>query len=337
MRRLSLILTVLLTLTACNSDPAVECMADVTPLNLSIPTHFPIMDIPADNPMTEEGVRLGRMLYHDPILSQGGPRNGLSCSSCHSQAQSFSLSGQSVSVLPHVNLGWSNTFLWDGKVQGTLEDVMRFEVEEFFATDLDLLRQHPSYPALFRSAFGECDITVENTSKALAQWFRRLYSADSRYDRYARHMLQMNDAELRGMVIFLTEKGDCFHCHMPPLFSDNMFHNIGLDSLPAGADRGRYNVTLSTNDMGLLKTPTLRNVSVTAPYMHDGRFATLEEVVEHYNSGVKRPVTVDPIMTKPGKEYGLGLSEQEKADLVAFLLALTDESFLTDTALSPPF
>jgi cytochrome c peroxidase len=327
----------LLAATGCVKDPDAGCTGDAAPLQLAVPAQFPVMPVPTDNPMTEEGVALGRMLYYDPLLSQGGPRNGLACASCHFQEQSFSLSGQGVAVLPHVNLGWNTAFLWNGKVEGTLEDIMRFEVVEFFATDLRLLRNHPQYPALFRKAFGECDITTENASKALAQWFRRLISADSRYDRYARHELQLNDAELRGMVIFLTEKGDCFHCHMPPLFTDNSFRNIGLDSLVEGLHRGRYNVTQRQTDMGLFKTPTLRNVALTAPYMHDGRFATLEEVVEHYNSGVRRPVNVDPIMTKPGKEYGLGLSEQEKADLVAFLHALTDETFVTDTALSSPF
>ncbi|MCF8258355.1 MAG: cytochrome-c peroxidase [Flavobacteriales bacterium] len=327
----------LLLMAGCTEEPADQCMADATPLQLGIPDHFPIMDIPADNPLTEQGVALGRRLYHDPLLSQGGPQNGRSCSSCHFQPGGFSLSGPGMSVLPHVNLGWNDVFLWEGKVEGQLEDIMRFEVEEFFQSDLELLRSDPVYPEMFRKAFGECEITTELVTKAMAQWFRRLVSTNNRYDRYATYQLQLTDAELRGMTIFLTEKGDCFHCHIPPLFTDNSFHNNGIDSLVEGEDRGRYNVTHHTTDLGLFKTPTLRNVALTAPYMHDGRFATLEEVVEHYNSGVRRPANVDPIMTKPGKEYGLGLTEQDKADLVAFLTALSDETFISDTALSSPF
>ena len=184
---------------------------------------------------------------------------------------------------------------------------------------------------------GTCDITSKDVAYALAQWFRRLYSADSRYDRYMRHELQLTDSELRGMVIFLTEKGDCFHCHIPPLFTDNGFHNIGLDSVFTGMHIGRQGVTGLPSDRGLFKTPTLRNAAVRGQFMHDGRFVSLEQVIEHYDSGVLRSSTVDPIMTKPGKEYGLQLSAQDRADLLAFLLALTDETFLSDTSLASPF
>lgn len=139
------------------------------------------------------------------------------------------------------------------------------------------------------------------------------------------------------MMIFITERGDCFHCHGLPLMTDNGFHNIGLDSVFTGADLGRFLVTGEASDKGAFKAPTLRNVALTAPYMHDGRFQTLEEVVEHYNSGVKPSPSLDAIMTKPGQVTELGLVPEEKADLVAFLRTLTDEPFVTDTALASPF
>jgi cytochrome c peroxidase len=240
-------------------------------------------------------------------------------------------------VLPHVNLGWSTNFLWRGQVQGQLEDVMRFEVEEFFQADPAVLQAHPAYPGLFQAAFGSSTITREAIGKALAQWFRSMISANSRFDQYLRQETAFTPSELNGMVLYLTEAGDCFHCHGLPLLTDNGFHNIGLDSLFAGNDQGRFLETGNTTDIGAFKTPTLRNIALTAPYMHDGRFATLEEVVEHYNSGVLPSPSLDPIMTKPGKENGLNLSPQEKADLVAFLHTFTDATFVSDTALASPF
>ena len=132
-------------------------------------------------------------------------------------------------------------------------------------------------------------------------------------------------------MIFMTERGDCFHCHGNPLFTSNDFRNNGLDCTPQGANSGRYLVTGNANDIGKFSVPTLRNVELTAPYMHDGRYATLEEVVEFYNSGVcMTSPNIDPIMTKPAKEYGLNLWPWEKEDLVNFLKTLTDTTFINN-------
>jgi cytochrome c peroxidase len=336
-------LALLLLLAACKRDPGEQVppsTAATTPVEFDLPWYFPQMEIPADNPTTREGIALGRMLYYDTLLSAGGPRAGRSCSSCHSQALGFTVPGSPPgfsNALPHVNLGWSKNFLWRGQVHGTLEDIMRFEVEEFFAVDVDLLRNHPEYPQRFRKALGTTSITQADVGKALAQWFRSLISSNSRMDRYLRYEVALTPSELNGMVLYLTEAGDCFHCHGLPLLTDNAFHNIGLDSVFTGSNQGRFLETGDPADLGAFKTPTLRNIALTAPYMHDGRFATLEEVVEHYNSGVKHAPSLDPIMTKPGKETGLHLSPQEKADLVAFLNTFTDPVFISDTALASPF
>ena len=320
-------------------DETDQCAADTQPYALDVPDYFPVLNIPPSNPLTHERIQLGRRLYYDPLLSAGGPRNGLSCSSCHFQEYSFSVPStmEGLSVMPHVNLAWGRNFLWDGMVEGQLEDIMRFEVQDFFEVDVQHLQNDATYRALFEKAFGSCEITDELVINALAQWFRRLTSTNSKYDRYLRHEVQLSESELSGMTLFFTEKGDCFHCHGLPLFTNNEFHNIGLDSTFTGISIGRNKITGSPYDLGKFKTPTLRNVELTAPYMHDARFNTLQEVVEHYNSGVKRSATLDPIMTKPGKEYGLQLNEQEKLDLVAFLKTLTDWEYVNDTALASPF
>ncbi len=330
---------VLLCLTACRRDVPEEPAsgAHTTPFILDLPANFPVPIIPASNPLTEEGIALGRRLYYDTLLSRNGPFEGFACASCHHQATSFTTPTAGTNVLAHVNLAWGTNFLWNGKVCGTLEDVMRFEVEEFFQVDMAELNAHPDYPQLFQEAFGIDNITSDHVVKALAQWFRRMVSSNSRLDRHLRGELLLTPEEMNGAMIFLSEVGDCFHCHPLPLMTDNGFHNIGLASTFGGFDVGRFAITGAPMDMGAFKTPTLRNIALTAPYMHDGRFQTLEELVEFYNSGVQHSASLDPLMTKPGPSLTLGLTPQDKANLVSFLHTLTDEAFLTDPALGSPF
>ncbi len=313
------------------------CAARNTPMELGLPVYVPAPAIPADNPLTVEGVELGRRLYYDTLLSRHGPFDGFACASCHHQDKAFTVPTAGTNVLSHANLAWSSHFLWNGKVSGTLEDVMRFEVEEFFQVDVNVLRAHPEYPALFRAALGTCEITLGDVAKALAQWMRRMNSFNSRFDQYLRYEGTLSAQETSGMNIFLTEAGDCFHCHALPLMTDNAFHNIGLDSTFNGSDVGRFAVTGNPADLGAFKTPTLRNIALTAPYMHDGRLQTLVEVLDFYSGGVHHSPSLDPIMTKPGTGLTLGLSPQQKADLHAFLLTLTDAQFLSDTVLGSPF
>lgn len=307
-----------------------------TPDTVHYPTTFPPMFIAGVNPQTKEGVELGRKLYYDSKLSVNGSQQGFSCSSCHAQSKSFSVGSGVVQVLPHVNLGWNNFFLWEGKIAGTLEDIMKFEVEDFFQSDLSGIKSNPAYTTLYKNAFGTTDITLLRTEFALTQFFRTLTSCNSRFDYYVAHKLQLTQSEMNGFAIFMSEKGDCFHCHTIPLTTDNNFHNIGLDSVFSSGNSGRYNTTKHPSDIGLYKTPTLRNIELTAPYMHDGRFESLEEVVEHYNSRVKHSPTLDPIMTKPAKVFGLQLTIKEKADLVSFLKTLTDTLFISNPKLSNP-
>jgi cytochrome c peroxidase len=214
----------------------------------------------------------------------------------------------------------------------------------FFNTNKDTmlrrLQQHPEYPALFKAAWLQDVLTKDKVetaiSYAIAQFIRTIVTADSKYDRYLRKEENLSQQELRGMSLFFSEKGDCFHCHGSILFTDNQLHNIGLDKEPAGLNRGRYLVSGMPEDMGKMKTPSLRNVALTAPYMHDGRFSTIAQVIEHYNSGVQHSPAVDPLMTKENAQIVLNLTTGDKEDLAAFLLTLTDSTLLIDPRYSNP-
>lgn len=305
-----------------------------TPVEMKVPAYFPIVTLPDDNPLTAEGIALGRKLYYDKIVDATHTN---SCSSCHQQTNAFSSPQPGLNVIQHQNLAWSRYFLWNGMLDSTLEDAMLFEVKDFLKTNLDDLNANEEYKKLFWQAFGVTTITYKEEAYAIAQFLRTAETSDSRYDRSLRHEIFLTDEELEGYTLFFTEKGDCFHCHPSPLFTDQQFRNNGLDATYTADNWGRYEVTGDPADMGKYKSPSLRNCELTAPYMHDGRYQTLEEVVEFYNSGVHLSPTVDPIMTKPGKENGLQLNEEQKHALVAFLKALTDSSFINNTDLSSPF
>lgn len=304
--------------------------AALTPYTINTPSYFPQLVIPADNPLTVEGIQLGRKLYYDTIISN----NGRACAQCHTQQYSFS--NPVPNSMPHVNLAWNNKFLWNGLVEGTLEDIMTFEVNSFFNTDVNKLNNSATYPALFNKVFNTTSITTKQVAYALAQFIRTQTSTNSKFDKYLRYETMLTSSEMNGFVLYNTEKGDCFHCHSLGLFNDNAYRNNGNDSVFIGVNRGHFEVTGNPNDMGKFKTPTLRNVELTAPYMHDGRFATLEEVIEHYNSGVKHSPTLDPIFSKPNHLFGLQLTTQDKADLLAFLKTLTDTTFINNPTLSHP-
>ena len=302
------------------------------------------MQIPDNNPMTVEGVTLGKKLFHDKILSADGTQ---SCASCHFQAAGFSdtnrfsegidgsFGDRNASTI--VNAGWNTSNFWDGRAT-TLEDqafgpvVNPIEMNNSWQNVENTLNANTTYKDLFKKTFNIDDIDSTHVVMAIAQFERTLISANSKYDKYLRNEIQLSPSELNGLVIFNTEKGDCFHCHSTDMFIDNLFHNNGLDAEPF-TDLGLAKVTGIDSDNGKFKTPTLRNIEFSAPYMHDGRFSTLEQVVEHYNSGGKYSTTVDPLMKKLG--VGLQLTEQEKQDLIAFLKTLSDTEFLNNPDFTP--
>ena len=188
------------------------------------------------------------------------------------------------------------------------------------------LNANTEYKQLFKNAFNIDYIDSIHVVMAIAQFERSLISSNSKFDRFYRGEETLSPSELNGYAIFNSEKGDCFHCHGTQLFMDNLFHNNGLDPEPF-TDLGRSAVTGNSSDDGKFKTPTLRNIEVSAPYMHDGRFFTLEQVIDHYDMGGHYSSTIDPNMKKVG--IGLQLTNQEKADLVAFLKTLTDSNFIS--------
>lgn len=282
------------------------------------------MSIPDDNPLTIEGVALGKKLYYDKILDKNQAR---ACATCHLQEQSFS---SKPNVLPHVNLGWNHNWLWKGDVQGSLEDIMAFEVEEFFETNLDNLNNHHDYLKLFKNAFNVDYISYTEVEKSLAQFLRTLNSGNSKFDKVQRGEAEFTNEETLGIELFFTERGDCFHCHATAFFSDNQLHNNALDANP---EPGYFEVTGDPLDYGKFKSPTLRNIEFTGPYMHDGRYITLEEVIDFYSEGLEHSQTVDPLMKQLSKG-GIQLTNEEKLALVAFLKTLSDEEFINNPEFS---
>jgi len=343
-----LLFAVVIGIVSCKKDDGEELFTQ-TALTIERPAGFPEMIIPADNPTTVEGVALGRKLFYKTLLSGN---NTMSCGSCHNQSLAFTDNGRSVSTgidgiqgnrnaQALVNLGWNRKFFWDGRAESleiqALEPITNpIEMHENWPNAISKLKAAKTYKEDFFKAFGTNDFNSSHAVKALAQFMRTMISYNSRLDKKLRYEINLTSTELNGLVIYMTERGDCFHCHNIDggrLLTDNLFHNNGLDSV--FTDSGVYGVTGDVSDKGKFLTPTLRNIALTAPYMHDGRFATLEEVVEHYNSGGKPSATVDPLMKHVGT--GLGLSTQDKADLVAFLKTFTDSTFITNPAFSNPF
>lgn len=335
---------------SCGSgeDPPVpEETWDPTPYQLEIPPGFPDMEIPEDNPMTVEGVQLGRRLFYDPILSAD---NTQSCASCHNQVFSFTDNGSRFSTgidgiegtrnsMAVINVGWMDTFFWDGRDASLEEQALEpipnpIEMHQSWPDAVDKIKNHPQYPDLFFDAFGTREIDSMHVVKAIAQFERTMISSDTKWDRYLRGEYELTQAESKGFEIFFTEKGDCFHCHSTILYTDNLFHNNGLDS--EFTDKGLFDVTVNENDIGKFKTPTLRNVEFTAPYMHDGRFETLEEVIDFYSEGLQFSPTIDPLM-KNVNQGGIQLTDDEKQSLIAFIKTLSDTTFINNPEFSNPF
>lgn len=322
------------------------------PISPDAPADWPPLIIPEKNPLTEEGVALGRRLFYDPILSKDST---VSCATCHEQhlaftdgrARSVGVEGRegrrSAMSLANVGFQYRGLF-WDGRV-ATLEEQSLHPVTDSNEMNNDWdevarrLRRHPVYPKLFRAAFGDQPIDSIRVGWALAQFERTLISADSRYDKMTRGEIDFTLAEQRGWTIFFDASmkvphAECNHCHVDPFFANPQFQNNGLAKTTSESglyDKGRGEVTGNRYDEGKFRVPTLRNIALTAPYMHDGRFATLEEVLDHYNQGGHPGLNVSPNV-RP-----LHLSEQDKQDVLAFLHTLTDSSFLNREAYRNPF
>ena len=354
------ILLILISVLSCKKEPEpiLKPVYTATPYAFVVPPGFPThLNIPQDNPLTVEGIELGRYLFYDNRLAgRAGEGKFMSCSSCHIQENSFVIGlprphpvgldsiATHHAMLPLINLVWNpGTFGWNGSVVSIEADVLAVitDPSEFGSSNEKVeqaIRDIPGYPALFEKAFGTPEVTVERIAQAIAQFVRTLVSADSKFDRYLRGEVQLSQAELMGFVLFTTEEGaDCFHCHgaaANPLFTTNLFYNNGKDSIFSDPF-DRYAITGDFMDKGAYKASTLRNIEYTAPYMHDGRFGTLEEVVDFYAHELVWTPYINPLMHHIANG-GNQLTTSEKNDLIAFLKTLSDTSFIQNPEFGPP-
>lgn len=306
------------------------------------PADFPVMPEPRDNPTTAEKVELGRRLFYDKQMSLD---YSTSCASCHQPELAFAdnrkqsagfgglLTARNSPSL--ANTGYLPHFFWEGGIP-TLEKQALAPIiaPNEFNIRADTLEKRmssdPRYKMLFQAAFGDETVTLERITKSISAFQRTLISGNSPYDKFRRgDRSAISLSAQRGEALFFGETGDCWHCHNGYNLTTNSFHNTGLDSLTT--DIGRAAVTKNPNDEGKFKVPTLRNIALTAPYMHDGRFQTLEQVLQHYNSGGKAHPNKDALM-RP-----LGLSNQEVSDLIEFLKSLSDTSFTQNPAHNNPW
>lgn len=307
------------------------------------PAHFPAPVYPLDrNPVTKEGFELGKKIFGDPILSRDG---SVACNNCHVKAVAFADPQHPMSLgveersgirnAPGIaNMAFMKEFMWDGGVHhldfappNAIENPL--EMDEKMTHVIWKMNQHGSYPALFRKAFPEMGDTITSPYLllALSQYQNMLVSATSKYDHYKMGDNDLTANELEGLALFEQK---CATCHSGVLFTNQEYRNNGLDS--EVTDLGRGKITESPADMGCFKVPSLRNVELTKPYMHNARFKTLEEVLDHYASGVK-PSTTLAIELQQNGQLGIPLTATEKARIIDFLKTLTDYEFIQDTRL----
>ena len=312
-----------------------------TPLYFQIPKGWPKPHYDfSKNPLTEEGFQLGRQLFYDPILSKDST---ISCASCHLQATGFTHVDHSLShgidgkigtrnSMTMMNLAWSKTFMWDGgvnhlDVQAINPITSPLEMDETLANVVQKLQKSDKYKSLFLAAFGDENITGQRVLKALSQFELMLVSSNSKYDKVMRKDALFTDQEQRGYQLFKT---NCASCHSEPLFTNGKYENNGITIDTTLNDIGRQRITEKSEDYLKFKVPTLRNIQFTNPYMHDGRFLKLTEVIKHYNS-IEKNTNLPKQLQKP-----MNLSDNERVDLVAFLLTLTDNEFLFNKRFSYP-
>lgn len=324
---------------ACKKEDAIK-EAVSSFLGFQQPANFfaPVYKL-ENNKITEDGFILGRALFYEPRLSRN---NTVSCSSCHMQSSAFTQPGHDVShgiddrlgsrnAPPIMNLVWGKSFFWDGGISDL--DLLPVnpitnpvEMDEKIENVIAKLKLMPKYTELFKKAFGTEEITNARIMKSLSQFMVMCISSNAKYDKVMRkeENQSFTSGEIAGYSVF---KQKCRSCHTEPLFTDESFRNNGI-APNLNDDQGRFMVTLNSTDKYKFKVPSLRNLSFTAPYMHDGRFLTINEVLTHYTSGVQRTPNLDPLLLTYRKP-GIELSDEEKFNLIAFLKTLDDHDFVT--------
>jgi len=385
--RLLVVMPVMICFTSCTQDESVEPVTQ-TPYIFEEVMHFPTrLNIPDQNPMTYEGIALGRYLFYDGRLSgRDHPDSLMSCATCHIQSQGFEVSidhpkftnghpfglptpeypeGKKTPhmTMPLYNLVYNSSgYLWNGFIHETndkagipgydfmghnelnykyLESLvwMSIVAEHEFAGSIDqtveMIASIDKYKPMFKAAFGSEEVTIDRISKAIAQFVRTLVASNFKFYKYVRHEVELSPSELRGYELFFSEEADCFHCHAGSLLmTTNDFYNNAKDTVFEDS-RDRFAVTNNLMHTGAYRAPSLINCEINGPYMHDGRFETLDEVIDFYSEGLVYSDYVDPLM-KNVREHGVQLTEEEKADLKAFLLTLTDHELLTNPDFGPP-
>ena len=341
-----------------DEEPQVEDLKwDKTPYVLDNGS-FPEPDIASDNPLTIQGVKLGKMLFYEKMLSKDGSQ---ACASCHLQEFAFSdtatlsigvrgLEGkrQAMAVF---NMAWNtNEFFWDGRAHLLRDQSLKpiqdeLEMDETLENVIMKLSASELYRTQFIKAFGSSEITEERMSLAMEQFMNSIVSNNSKYDQFLSDSTVFTESEKRGLKLFNQEYNqflpeesgaDCAHCHGGFNFENDRYMNNGLDAESDFKDDGRYAVSKNAKDKASFKVPSLRNISLTSPYMHDGRFKTLEEVVDHYNDGLKPSSSLD-LALEQTRGTGLMLTDQDKVDLVNFLKTLTDNELVTNKEYASPF
>lgn len=356
---LLMVLTGITLLWSCEKDdvPMNVIVIDETPFILNYGT-LPAPLLPSDNVLTIQGVKLGRMLFYEKLLSKDGSQ---ACADCHRQQDGFSDTSRfSIGVehmpgkrqaMPIFNMAWhTNEFFWDGRAHLLRDQALKpiqdpLEMHETLPNVVAKLSNSQLYKDQFIRTFGSDEITSEKMALAMEQFMLTIVSNDSKFDKFLAGEVQLTESENRGRMLFSTEYNpffpevsgaDCMHCHGGANFENDKYMNNGLDAESDIADIGRQAVSGAPGDRAKFKVPSLRNVALTAPYMHDGRFKTLEEVIDHYNTGIQESLTVDPAILNT-KATGLFLTKQDKEDLVNFLKTLTDETFQHNPEYASPF
>lgn len=331
-------------LPGCKPDPSVDTVTPDTSLNISfsVPHGWPQPVYTfQNNQLTQAGFELGRKLFYDTRLSAD---NTISCGTCHQQFAAFAHLDHTVSHGIHellgtrnspalFNIAWQPGFFWDGGVNNIENQPINpmqnpVEMDQPVSETITKLSADEQYRSMFNTVFGSDTINSQRIFRALAQFMAAMVSDNSKYDQYTRGEATLTEQELHGLTL-VREK--CEGCHKEPLFSDYSYRNNGLTVNTTYNDSGRAHITQDPADSHKFKVPSLRNVARSSPYMHDGRFSTLDAVLEHYRSGIYQWPNVDPLV-----KDGITMSDQDKADIIAFLNTLTDETFLHDPRFSEP-
>ncbi|GAA5093324.1 cytochrome c peroxidase [Chryseobacterium ginsengisoli] len=337
--KIGLVIFSLLSFISC-SDEVMEPLEKDEVYNLSFPSYFPEMTFDTSgNPVTKNGVELGRKLFYEGRLSRN---NTISCGFCHIQENAFTHHGHTVShgvdnrigirnAPPIQNMAFLKRYMWDGVIHNLNEQPIipitnENEMDSSMPEVISKLSSDSKYKKLFKLAYGDENITGERILKALSQFMATMISADSKYDRMKQGKEYFSSEEVKGMNLFQQK---CSSCHSGELFTDESFRNTGMYYNTQFKDAGRYRVTLDQNDWMKFRVPSLRNIEYTAPYMHDGRFYTLDAVLNFYSDNVEDNSNLDPQLRQNG-HIGIVMNAQEKQFIIAFLKTLSDKNFISN-------